>query len=195
AILLPFHFFTVCLLGSISFCPLTRKTAERIARENNTTERTVRRSEKFALGVEAAEDVLPGTRHEILSGKICPIDSAVQAVAQAPPEEREALANHLRDPEVQRRGRHRTETEEERIARKVEADMNATASTRSLDESGMLETLRGVADTMISSCNRCFDLFPALLTELDYRRQVIDIMQEPKIYILNLETGTGGNTQ
>ncbi len=165
---------------------LPEKTAERIAKENNTSERTVRRNEKFALGVEAAEEAVPGTRHEILSGKICPVDSAVQAVAQAPPEERETLANHLRDPEVQRRGRKRPESHEDRIMRKIAEDMDDPGGQ--ISGSSMLATLHGVTSTMIRGCNRCFDMFPSLLTDTAYREQVIAIMQEPKTYIINLET-------
>ncbi|MCD7887490.1 MAG: hypothetical protein LUG44_07725, partial [Clostridiales bacterium] len=96
------------------------KVAERIARENNANERFVRRAERYADGIDAAEEAVPGTRQEILSGKICPVDAAVQAIAQAPPEEREALANHLRDPEVQRRGKPRMESKRENIVKETE---------------------------------------------------------------------------
>ena len=36
------------------------KTAERIARENNTNERYVRRAERYAMGVDAADEIEPG---------------------------------------------------------------------------------------------------------------------------------------
>lgn len=163
------------------------KTCERIAKENHVAPRYVTRAERYVEGVDAAEEAVPGTRHEILSGRICPVHSAVQAVTQAPPEEREALANHLRDPEVQRRGRKRPESDEDRIMRKIADGMDDPGGQ--VSGSSMLATLHGVTATMIRGCNRCFEMLPSLLTESTYREQVIAIMQEPQTYIITLETG------
>ncbi|MCD8353017.1 MAG: hypothetical protein LUC47_01690 [Clostridiales bacterium] len=96
------------------------KTCERIAKENHVGKDYVVRAGHFANGIDAAEEAVPGTRQEILSGKICPVDAVVQAVAQAPPEEREGLANHLRDPEVQRRGKPRSEIKRTQAERQQE---------------------------------------------------------------------------
>lgn len=76
----------------------------------------------------------------------------------------------------------------------VAEDMESVFPRHKVNENSMLETLRGVAHTMIRSCNRCFDLFPTLLTEERYREQVLEIMNEPKAYILNLESG-GDNSE
>lgn len=162
-------------------------TAERIARENHTNEKFVRRAGKYANGIDAADEVEPGIRQEIFSGEICPIDAAVQAVAQAPPEERPALARRLRDPDVQRRRKRQPKTEEERLIEQISADMEAPKG--SVTEDNMLDTLHGVTNTMIRGCERCFGLFPTLLSEPVYRARVLEIMQEPKDYILNLENG------
>ncbi|MCC8130069.1 MAG: hypothetical protein LIO51_09090 [Clostridiales bacterium] len=70
--------------------------------------------------------------------------------------------------------------------------MNATESRHIVDENSVLGSLRGVANTMIRGCNRCFEMFPTLLTEQAYRRQVVEILQEPKAYILELENGGQG---
>ncbi|MCD8150518.1 MAG: hypothetical protein LUE92_13375 [Clostridiales bacterium] len=162
---------------------------KKIAQENHVGQRYVTRAENYADGIDAAEEAVPGTRKEILSGNICPVDSAVQAVADAPPDQREELAKHLRDPEVQRRGKPRQKKEDLSLAKQVVANMVSPPSDRKVNEYSMLETLRGVANTMIRASNRCFDLFPTLLTEQQYRERVIEIMQEPKNYILNIEAG------
>ncbi|MCD7864981.1 MAG: hypothetical protein LUG54_03000 [Clostridiales bacterium] len=161
-----------------------RKTCERIAKENHVEKTYVTRAENYADGIDAAEDAVPGIRQEILSGEICPITSAVQAVAAAPPEERAELAKHLRDPEVQRRGKTKQKN-------KKQADENIEPPTprHKVDENSMLESLRGVAKTMIRASNQCFNLFPTLLTEQQYRERVIEIMQEPPNFILNIEAG------
>lgn len=76
----------------------TERTCERIARENNISKNTVLRAESFAKGVDAADQVEPGIRREILSGTIKPTDTDIAAIAKAAPEERPALVEQLRRP-------------------------------------------------------------------------------------------------
>ena len=59
------------------------KTRQRIANENHVSESFVRRSEYFAQGVDAAEEVEPGIKQEILTGSIKPTEKAVAAIAKA----------------------------------------------------------------------------------------------------------------
>lgn len=79
-------------------------TAERIGRENGTSESFIYRAERFAQGVEAAEEVLPGIKQEILSGAIKVPEKAVSAIAKASPEERKDLVESLRRPRPSSRG-------------------------------------------------------------------------------------------
>src|SRR5699024_3418070 len=76
------------------------RTAEKIARENNLNEKYVRRAGHFAQGVDAAEEAVPGIKQEILTGSIKPTEKAVAAIAKAPPEERPALVQQLRQAKV-----------------------------------------------------------------------------------------------
>lgn len=164
------------------------KTCDRIAKENHVGRDYVIKAGHYADGIDAADQVEPGIRQEIFSGKICPIDSAVQAVALAAPEEQAALVKRLHSPEVQRRRKRSSETEQDRIVRQVAADMNVTESRHKVDEDSMLATLHEVIRTMIRGCNRCFEMFSTLLTEQVYRKRVIEILKETKAYILELES-------
>lgn len=74
------------------------RTRERIARENGISDTFVVRAEKYAKGIDAAEEVMPGMRNEILSGAIKPTVTEVAAIARAAPEERKELAELLRQP-------------------------------------------------------------------------------------------------
>ena len=74
------------------------KTSERIARETKTSKAYVERAEKYAAGIDAAEEAVPGIKQEIFSGDIHPPDKDIVAVAHAPSEERKALAEQLRHP-------------------------------------------------------------------------------------------------
>ena len=74
------------------------RTSNRIASETNTSKNYVEYAEKYAQGVDAADEVVPGIRTEILSGSIKPTRDAVAAIARAAPEERKRLAEALRKP-------------------------------------------------------------------------------------------------
>ena len=83
------------------------KTSDRIARENGIGRATVIRSETYAEGIDAAEEVLPGIRQEILSGEIHPLDKDITAIAHTDGEERAALAAKLREPRMSSRADNR----------------------------------------------------------------------------------------
>lgn len=74
------------------------RTRERIARENNISESSVSRAGLYAKGIDAAEEVKPGIKQELLSGTMKPTDAAVAAIAKADPDDRPALVEHLCKP-------------------------------------------------------------------------------------------------
>jgi len=76
----------------------TARTSERIAKENGTSKSYVERAEKYADGVDAADEAVPGIRKELLSGIIHPTQEAVAAIARAAPEDRAQLTEQLRRP-------------------------------------------------------------------------------------------------
>ena len=53
-----------------------------------------------------------------------------------------------------------------------------------------LVSLRYTARNMVETCDVLFTNFPGLLEKPDYKAQVVEIMQEPKQYILKLEGET-----
>ncbi len=73
--------------------------------------------------------------------------------------------------------------------RQIAEEMRSGVPQHKIDEHSMLGTLQGIANTMIRNCNSCFREFPTLLTEQIYREQVLDILQEPEDYIINLKAG------
>lgn len=54
------------------------------------------RADWYAQGVDAAEEVLPGIKEDLLSGKYKPKEADVAAIARASPEERREKAEQLR---------------------------------------------------------------------------------------------------
>ena len=72
------------------------RTCERIAAKNGVTPIFVRRAEKYAKGVDAAEAAVPGAMEEILTGHIKATDAEITALAQTPKEEIPAIIKELR---------------------------------------------------------------------------------------------------
>ena len=81
----------------------SEKTCERIANENGISRNSVLRAEAFSKAVDIADEIDPGIRTEILTGKLKPTQKEVQALTKATPEERPALVEELRKPPEERR--------------------------------------------------------------------------------------------
>ncbi|MCC8105972.1 MAG: hypothetical protein LIO99_08220 [Clostridiales bacterium] len=89
--------------GQNDHLPDSGKTRSKIAAETNTSDSYVKRAEKYAQGVDAAEEAVPGIKQEILSGKIHATESEVAEIAKAAPEERKEKTELLRMPKEQRK--------------------------------------------------------------------------------------------
>lgn len=172
-----------------------QKTRERIASETGTSESYVKRADQYAKGVDAAEEVLPGIKNDLLLGKFKPRETDVAAVARASPEERREKAEQLRvipekkpkaDKESARSGTKRQQEAYATIDKSYE-DMK---DSKRVTEDSALVSLRYTARNMVETCDVLFTNFPGLLEKPDYKDQVIEIMQEPKQYILKLEGET-----
>ena len=110
------------------------RTAERIARENNTNERYVRRAGQFSKGVDAAEEVSPGIKQEILTGSIKPTERAVAAIAKASLEERPALVAELCKPKEQKK----VGKKEKMASPKIEVKATETEALKDVEPTELL---------------------------------------------------------
>ena len=166
-------------------------TSQRIARENKVGHAYVERAGEFVRGMDAAETLIPGISQEIFTGVINPSAKDVAAIAKAPPEERRQKAEKLRVPKekptpqpISSRKEARQELKE---IRDIYADMVQGETPTPASEDSILETLRGAVTDMIRVCDTLFSDFPRLLEDSTYKAKVIEIMQEPKQYILEIE--------
>lgn len=172
-----------------------QKTRERIASETGTSESYVKRADQYAKGVDAAEEVLPGIKNDLLLGKFKPRETDVAAVARASPEERREKAEQLRvipekkpkaDKESARSGTKR----QQEVYATIDKGYEDMKDSKRVTEDSALVSLRYTARNMVETCDVLFMNFPGLLEKPDYKDQVIEIMQEPKQYILKLEGET-----
>ena len=175
-------------------------TQARIAKETNTSASYVREAGQFAKGLDAAEEVAPGIKQEILTGAINPTHKAVAAVAKAEPEERPQLAAALKkprggtkqEPEKPQPVYHKAppagskKAEMQKIA-EISAEMERPKSP--VTETSMLHSLEGEVVSFVELCDHFFREYPRLLSDDQYKQEVVRIMRTLKEYIISIEGG------
>ena len=172
-----------------------QKKRKQIAEETHTSEGYVQRAEYYAKGVNAAEEVLPGIKNDLLSGKYKPKESAVAAVARASPEERREKAKQLRvvpekKPKADKGSTNNGTKHSRQDYVKIDKSYEDMKASKRVTEDSALVSLRYTARNMVETCDVLFTNFPGLLEKPDYKAQVVEIMQEPKQYIIKLEGET-----
>ena len=135
-------------------------TRSRIAKETQTSDSYVRRAAHFAKGVDAAEETEPGIKQEILSGSIKPTEKAVAAIAKAPPEERPALVQQLRqaketEKQEEKPKPRRSAAETLQAIRDISANM--LQSNGEIDADDICAELEDALDTMIFRWDTCLE--------------------------------------
>ena len=139
---------------------LKEKTCERIAAENGVARNTVIRAEQFANGVDAAEEAVPGIKQEILTGSIKPAEKAVAAIAKAPPEERPALVQQLRqtkEPEKPEEKPKPKRSAAETLQAIRDISENMLQSNGEIDADDICAELEDALDTMIFRWDICLE--------------------------------------
>ena len=143
-------------------CPLisSHQTRATIAREANVSEGFVQNAASYAKGVDAAEEAVPGIKQEILSGSIKPTEKAVAAIAKAPPEERPALVQQLRQAKETEKSEEkpksrRSAAETLQAIRDISANM--LQSNGEIDADDICAELEDALDTMIFRWDTCLE--------------------------------------
>ncbi|OUQ32687.1 hypothetical protein B5E67_15210 [Faecalibacterium sp. An122] len=140
------------------------RTREKIARENNVSVSYVQRAGRFAQGIDAAEEAVPGIKQEILTGSIKPTEKAVAAIAKAPPEERPALVQQLRQTKEPEKPQEKPEEKPKRkcsVAETLQAirdiSENMLQSNGEIDADDICYELEDALDTMIFRWDTCLE--------------------------------------
>ena len=135
-------------------------TRSRIAKETQTSDSYVRRAAHFAKGVDAADETEPGIKQEILSGSIKSTEKAVAAIAKAPPEERPALVQQLRQAKETEKSEEkpkprRSAAETLQAIRDISANM--LQSNGEIEADDICAELEDALDTMIFRWDTCLE--------------------------------------
>lgn len=151
-------------------------TRQKIAKETNTSEGYVARAERFAKGVDAAEEAVPGIKEEILSGKLKRTESEISAIAKVPADTRKSVTENLRLNKTYKKPSQDT----------IQSIRLSAAEMRNYDESitqeHIFEELEEAIKMHIKTYTFTFDSFPTLLKS-EYFPRTMEIMQKMVDYI------------
>ena len=175
-------------------------TRKKIAAESGTSDSYVKRADRFAKGVDAAEEVLPGIKQEILTGAIKPTETAVAAVAKAEPEERPRLAAALK---TTKDGRGNKSKKSQPVYHKAPPVLSKRAEIQKIaeisaemerpkepsTEENIICSLDGEITSFMELFDHIFQEYPRLVSDELYRHEVIRILQRLKQYIVTIEGG------
>ena len=172
--------------GLGKFCPDQKSHGTRtlIAQRNGVPECEVKQSQQFCRGLDAAEEVLPGIRKEVLNGTINPTDQAIKGIARLPMEKRKDAAERLRTL-TDRRSLPRNKIKvqsADHIAPDTEAD-----SVSCVNEDDIINSIGAAVGDLIDLCNNYFTRFPKLLSDERYQRKTMQTLNEFRIYISKIE--------
>lgn len=175
-------------------------TRARIAAETNTSEGYVQRAGEYSNGAEAAEEVSPGFRQEILSGKVKPTQQQMREIAKAPPEERKPLVEALQtaSPKKSNKPRYKVpakptmsaESRKSAIAaiQRISAELARPKPPLTLQ--GAVQQFEWKVTLMLEDLDGIFNSWPQLVSEEIYRNQVVKTLEDLKEYILHIESGS-----
>ena len=178
--------------GQIDHHQNTEKTRERIAAETGTSESFVKRASQFSQGATAAEEVSPGFRQEVLSGKVKPTQQEMQTIARASPEERKPLVDVLLHPKSKpQKAAPAAGGEDKKDAlaaiQKISEDMEKPKP--GMTEQDAVQQFEWKVTRMLQAFDSTFREWPALISEAVYRGQIIKTLEGLKQYILHIIMG------
>ena len=189
---------------------LHKRTCERIAERNGVNSKFVQRAEKYAKGVDAAEDAVPGAREDILTGHIKATDAEITALAKMPKAEIPAALAELRKPKQERQprkaestsskqtlseisksiqGHQRQLTAEEKTSLKASID-NRYQERAVANGSLMMCEVQGAKEDFIRRWNSIFKEYPDVFEDSDCRKIIHDLTEDAVQYLLKIKEKT-----
>jgi len=159
------------------------RTSAIIAKEIGKGERYVRDAEIYANGVEAADEVVPGIKNEILSGKLKCKDKDVMAIARASPEQREDLVRKLQFPSARAAPGSPVISSPEEDDEVPDEEPAAPAEDTIED---VMYELNDALESMIFRWNFCFETHDAIYRQKANQKRIRLLAKEGINYLKNI---------
>lgn len=152
------------------------KTCDRIAKENGISGISVIRAENFSKAVDIVDEIVPGTRKEILSGELKPTDKEIRAMARADPEECAEMVEELRKPK-----------DERNLLKKISEDMLHARSSGK--PSSMIYEMNDALESLIFRWEFCHSHYRQFFDDESCRGEVKQLIQKGFEFMKTYEGG------
>lgn len=154
---------------------LASRTCEKIAKRNGVAPSTVRRAERYAKGVDAAETAVPGAMEEILSGHIKATEGEITPVSNSPPDFKRSI-----------QGQKRCLTDEERKRLQKSID-NRHHKTTVANGSIMMCEVQGAKEDFIRRWNLVFKDYPDVFEDNGCRSAILSLIDDTLAYLQTIK--------
>ncbi|WP_322203362.1 hypothetical protein [Acutalibacter intestini] len=158
------------------------KSRKKVAKDAGVTESYVKCASQYSKGITAAEEVAPGFRQEVLSGKIKPTQQEMRTIAQASPGERRSIMDKIFCP-----GSVKPDRKSAALVRKISQDM--VKEKPGMTPQKAVKQFEWMVTKVLQDFDDTFDQWPQLVSNEDFRKQVTATLQDLKNYISQIEGG------
>lgn len=165
-------------------CPLIpdHKSRKKVANDAGVTESYVKCASQYSKGITAAEEVAPGFRQEVLSGKIKPTQREMRDIAKAEPEERRSIMDKIFCP-----GSVKPDRKSAALVKKISEDM--VKEKPGMTPQKAVKQFEWMVTKVLQDFDDTFDQWPQLVSDANYREQVTATLRDLKNYISQIEGG------
>lgn len=159
----------------------SQKTRKILAEEHGITEQAVRSAVEFGRGLEAADEVVPGFKDEILSGETKAAKQDIAGMRKMGPEEIVATVEKIRNPQrvsfpSGNESKSKVKSKEEEEIERTAARKTNKATVVEYGIEDLLEDLRMLQDDFVDKYHNAFDLHMDVAT--DNGKRVLAVMRE-----------------
>ena len=167
--------------------PRLHSTAEAIAHEIGVAEPTVKRAGEFAAGLDRAEEISPGFKDEVLSGKVNTPKTNIRAIRKMDtPEEVKAAIEEIRNPTPKPKPIRKTDSE----VRKLEALIHETArdmrreNRKEYTQEDLVRDLKTIVDRFVQDIKQELALRRKVISDFD---EIVEVLTECEKRLIEIE--------
>ena len=166
------------------------RTRDRIAKENGISTISVVRAEQYAKGIDLADEIEPGIRSELLSGKVKAKEKDIREFVSAPPEQRPTIIDRIRNPpesDKTKKKAPKPKDPEMELIQKIADDM---LEARSNGKPGtMIYEMNDALESMIFRWNFCRSNYTAFFEMEECRQEIKKLIRNGFEFLKQYEGG------
>ena len=166
------------------------RTRDRIAKENGMSTISVVRAEQYAKGIDLADEIEPGIRSELLSGKVKAKEKDIREFVSAEPEQRPAIIDRIRnppEPDKTKKKAPKPKDPEMELIQKIADDM---LEARSNGKPGtMIYEMNDALESMIFRWNFCRSNYTAFFEMEECRMEIKKLIRSGFEFLKQYEGG------